>query len=164
MKDVFCKWNCAKILPWGSKGGGGGGVRDVHGISAISSPFYYLLHHLPPPLHLSHLYIKRPPVLRLCQVRSDIRELAAVFLGHAWQPVKLSNSQRTIERPISADNCVRLKIKKKKSKKFHIANFHSNLISVYSPSLAALHLASPSSLRQPAAHIRAPSFFTSASF
>lgn len=78
MKDVFCKWNCAKILQWGPEDGGGAGAGRGGGGSWL---FYHILSFLLPlaqpsssfPLaEVPDMEIDARSTLRLCQGASDI--------------------------------------------------------------------------------------------
>lgn len=83
MKDVFCKWNCAKILPWGWEGGGGGGG----GVFMAFLPYPVLF--IAPPAHppssfapteVPNLYIGARSTLRLYQGASDTSRAAVARL------------------------------------------------------------------------------------
>lgn len=104
MKDVFCKWNCAKILLWGWKvgvggggaGGAGGGGAGINGISTKILSFF-----IAPPAQPSssfaltevpNLYIGARSALPLHQGASDFSRAAVAGLS-ATQRVSLSHAR-----------------------------------------------------------------------
>lgn len=85
MKDVFCKWNCAKILPWSWEGGGGGGGGVFMAFLPYPVLFIAPPPTIPPPLLSLKCLICTSVHAQLC-VSTRAHQISHGQRWRAWRP------------------------------------------------------------------------------